>query len=485
MLKNGIYITLSNVIRAAMGIITIPLLIKTLGIEEYGLWALVYSTVALVFTIEGGVSLAATFFLTRDLNQPSQLSPTFSAIAVATLLLAVFAIGITYGGAPYLVNFFSALSPVQAQQAQQAIQWGSLAVGARLLQQVPIGLLQATQQYGIFSLLNLLLAILTTLALVPIALAGGRTLSLMEFFALANVLVLVCYLVVMVRWLRVQNLRFQWQGSRFREFLQYSCFTWLSSLGSLLFQRGDRLIVGKVLDIKTLGIYAAITDITVQINNLSAFPVQPLLPAIGNLWQPPHTDRVALQQVIRQGTQTNALVAVSLGAMLFYVAPQLFSSVTTRLPTAEELLCFRIAIVGYTIYSLNAVAYFALFATGAARILSIIQLSVGSFALFCIFLGVTYSGLLGAAIGNLGYIAITLLTVVSFRQMQIPFQSWLKWLKFPSIWFSLAVALCILLEGALWWQYLLLVLQLGILVVWFAVARPLPLQKLQKFVRLR
>jgi O-antigen/teichoic acid export membrane protein len=194
MLKNGIYITLSNVVRAAMGIITIPLLIKTLGIEEYGLWALVYSTVALVFTIEGGISLAATFFITRDLEHPPNLSSTLSVIAVATLLLSVLAIAATYGGAPFLVRFFSALSPQQAQQAQQAIQWGSLAVGARLLQQVPISLLQATQQYGIFSLLNLLLASLTTLALVPIALAGGRTMSLMEFFALANVLVLVCYL---------------------------------------------------------------------------------------------------------------------------------------------------------------------------------------------------------------------------------------------------------------------------------------------------
>lgn len=477
MLKNGIYITLSNVIRAAMGIITIPLLIKTLGIEEYGLWALVYSTVALVFTIEGGVSLAATFFLTRDLNQPSQLSPTFSAIALATLFLAAFAIGITYGSAPYLVNVFSALSPAQAQQAQQAIQWGALAVGARLLQQVPISLLQATQQYGLFSLLNLLMATLTTVALIPIALAGGRTLGLMEFFALANVLVLVCYLMVTVRWLRVQNLRFQWQGSRCREFLQYSCFTWLSSLGSLLFQRGDRLIVGKVLDIKTLGVYAAITDITVQINNLSAFPVQPLLPAIGNLWQPPHTDRAALYKVVREGSQLNALVAVSLGAILFYVAPQLFRQIATIPPTPTELLCFQIAIIGYTLYSLNAVAYFALYGSGAAHLASTIHVGCGAFALLCIAGGVAQGGLLGAAIGNLGYSATLLLVVFGLRRLHISLGDWLKWLKFPLLWFSGAVLLCILLKGHLLWQYLALAVQLVIIVGWFAIARPLPLRK--------
>ncbi len=477
MLKNGIYITLSNVVRAAMGIITIPLLIKTLGIEEYGLWALVYSTVALVFTIEGGISLAATFFITRDLEHPPNLSSTLSAIAVATLLLSVLATAATYGGAPSLVRFFSALSLQQAQQAQQAIQWGALAVGARLLQQVPISLLQATQQYGIFSLLNLLLATLTTLALVPIALAGGRTMSLMEFFALANVLVLVCYLAVTMRWLRGRNLRFQWQGERFREFLHYSCFTWLSSLGSLLFMRGDRLIVGKVLDIKTLGVYAAITDITVQINNLSAFPVQPLLPAIGNLWQPPHTDRPVLEKVVRQGSQTNALVAVSLGATLFYVAPQLFQMITTRPPSLEEIRCFRIAIVGYTIYSLAGVAYFAMFAIGAARTASIIQVGSGLFALLCISLGVMHGGLTGAAIGNWGYATVLSLVIASMQRMEIPLIDWLKWLKFPLLWFSVAVALCILLEGHLRWQYLFLGIQLVIIAVWFVIARPLDIRK--------
>jgi O-antigen/teichoic acid export membrane protein len=494
MLKNGIYITLSNVMRAVMGIITIPLLIKILGIEEYGLWTLVYSTIALVFTLEGGIAMAATVFITRDLADLPNLSRTLSAIALATLCLSLLSMAATYGSAPALVGFFSALSPQQAQQAQLAIQFGSLAVGARLLQQLPISIQQATHQYGSLSLLNLLLATLTTFALLPVAALGGRVVELMECFAFANVFVLIVGLLVVSTWFRGSGLRFQWHGPRLWDFLHYSCFTWLSSIGSLLFLRGDRLIVGKILDIKTLGIYAAITDITVQINNLSAFPVQPLLPTIGSLWQPSQiagdslgdsscrwqslsAQESALQKVVREGTQINALVAVGLGSILFYAAPQLFQLLTTRPPTGEEILCFRIAIVGYTIYSLNAVAYFALFAIGSARIASAIHLGCGAFALFCIAIGVAHGGLLGAAIGNLGYATTLLMVIVSLRQMQIPLRSWLKWLKFPLLWFSVAVLICILLEGYLLWQYLLLTLQLVALAIWFALAYPLNIKK--------
>jgi O-antigen/teichoic acid export membrane protein len=482
MLKNGIYITLSNAIRALMGIITIPLLIKILGIEEYGLWTLVYSTVALVFTIEGGIALAATFFITRDLPNPRALAPTFTVIVVATGLLATMAMLATYLGAEHIVKFFTALSRQQAEQAQQAIQVGSLAVGARLLQQIPISLQQATQQYGILSLLNLLLAAFTILALVPIAWAGGHTLEMMNCFAAANILVLLLHVAITVHWLRGRGLRPQWHWAMLMEFLKYSSFTWLSSIGSLLFMRGDRLIVGKILDIKTLGVYAAITDITMQINNLSAFAVQPLLPAIGSLWQPPQTDRPALQKVVRQGTQTNALVAFGLGSTLFYLAPQIFQAITTRLPTDPEMLCFRIAIVGYTIYSLNAVAYFALFAIGSARACSAIHLSSGLFALLCIFIGVSNGGLVGAAIGNLGYVTTLSMILVSMRRMQIPLKSCLNWLLFPLTWFSISVILCMLLaKYAVWqYQYILLCVQLAILAIWFVIALPLNTQKFRR-----
>jgi O-antigen/teichoic acid export membrane protein len=491
MLKNGIYITLSGALRALMGIATIPLLIKVLGVEDYGLWALIYSTVALVFTIEGGIAIAATFFIARDLDDPKNLAITLTVITTVTAALAGGAAILTYSGADIIVKFFSALSTQQADQTRQAIQIGAWAISARLFQQLPISLQQATHRYGSLSLLNLLLAALTTLALVPIAALppvmvaafGGRLVAMMAWFAASNVLVLLLHLAIISRWLTSQNLSPQWQTARMKEFLRYCTFTWLSSIGSLLFMRGDRLIVGKILDIKTLGVYAAITDITVQINNLSAFPLQPLLPAISNLWQASTTDiaasaknRQAIRQVVRQGTQTNALVAFGLGATLFYLASPLFLLITSRSPLIEELLCFRIAIVGYTIYSLNAIGYFALFAIGGVRTCGLIQLGSGIFALFCIFIGVTYGGLIGAAIGNLSYAVTLLLVVMSMRQMEIPLITWLKWLKLPLIWFSIAATLGIILEGYLIWQCLFLIIQLIVLTAWFVVARPIKLQ---------
>jgi O-antigen/teichoic acid export membrane protein len=477
MLKNGIYITLSGVLRALMGIATIPLLIKILGIEEYGLWALVYSTVALVFTIEGGIAISATFFISRDLEDPDSLSRTLTVITVVTAILALLAAAAIHGGADLLVKFFSTLTPRQAEHSRQAIQIGSWAVCARLFQQVPISLQQATQKYGSLSLLNLLLAALTTLALVPVAYLGGRVVEMMTWFAVSNGIVLLLHLVIISRWLPGRGLAVQWQTSRMREFLRYSSFTWLSTIGSLLFMRGDRLIVGKVLNIQTLGVYAAITDITVQINNLSAFPIQPLLPALSSLWKECKPNQLAMKELIRQGTQTNALVAFSLGAILFYMSPQLFVFITSRPPSPEEILCFRIAITGYTVYSLNAVGYFALFAMNSAYTCGIIQLTSGVFALLCITLGVMRGGLVGAAIGNLGYATTLLMVGMSLQQLKIPLGIWLKWLKFPFLWFSIAIALGILLEGYIIWRYLLLAIQLVILVSWFIAARPVRLQR--------
>jgi hypothetical protein len=49
-LKNGFYNTVAGIIRIGLAILTIPLLIRLIGIEEYGLWTLA-STVIIVVSV--------------------------------------------------------------------------------------------------------------------------------------------------------------------------------------------------------------------------------------------------------------------------------------------------------------------------------------------------------------------------------------------------------------------------------------------------
>jgi O-antigen/teichoic acid export membrane protein len=67
LLKNGFYNALAGAIRIGLALLTIPILIRIIGVEEYGLWTLASAVVQIVNLAEAGLSMATTVFLSQDL----------------------------------------------------------------------------------------------------------------------------------------------------------------------------------------------------------------------------------------------------------------------------------------------------------------------------------------------------------------------------------------------------------------------------------
>jgi O-antigen/teichoic acid export membrane protein len=69
LLRNSFYNSLGGVIRLGLGVITIPILIRALGIEEYGVWTLASSVISIVMLAESGLSFSTTFFVSQSLSK--------------------------------------------------------------------------------------------------------------------------------------------------------------------------------------------------------------------------------------------------------------------------------------------------------------------------------------------------------------------------------------------------------------------------------
>ncbi|MHC5830236.1 MAG: lipopolysaccharide biosynthesis protein, partial [Nostoc sp.] len=97
LLKNGFYNTVGGVVRIGLAVLTIPILIKMLGIEEYGLWTLAYAVVQVVNLAEAGLSVATTVFVSQDIdkedadNLSNSLSETLTVTFGGMLIFATLA----------------------------------------------------------------------------------------------------------------------------------------------------------------------------------------------------------------------------------------------------------------------------------------------------------------------------------------------------------------------------------------------------------
>jgi O-antigen/teichoic acid export membrane protein len=433
LLKNGLYNTAAGIIRIGLGLLTIPVLIRMLGIEEYGLWTLAVTVIVIVTLAESGLSLATTMFVSQDLerNDVEGLSQTLTITGGAMLILSVLAGSFLWVFAAPIVGSFAKLQPSQQIVAIEALKLGTVVVWARLLQQVMVGVEQACQRYDLSNAVNTLQAFALNIGMLAVVLSGGKTVELMQWQICIAVGGLVAHFWLNWFLLRSFGLAVRWNPQRGMEIFRYSMMSWLTAMGGVLFSQMDKVIVGTALGTSELGLYAAITNITNQINVLSALPVQPMMPALSALAATDDFDPVLVEERVKQAFMVNSLFALGIGSILLTGAPFLLALILGSQPSANVLLVFRVGVLAYSFYSVNAVGFYLCLGLNAARTCMTIQVAGSILALALIWIGANQFGLLGAMLGNMGFSITWLMNVYGCKLLKINEKKWLQWLGIP------------------------------------------------------
>jgi O-antigen/teichoic acid export membrane protein len=467
-LKHGLYNVWGTGVRVGLSILVIPALVRIMGTSQYGLWSLAFATVGFLALADGGLSVTVTVFLSKELarDDTDAAGKTVAIVLVASLALATVAGLMLYLGAFRVSDLFSALGRSEHQILARTLRVGSVLVWSQVLQSILIGVEQAYRRYGFANLLISLQSALTNLGMIPIAWHGGRVLALMEWQAIVALVILVAhgYLVSTLIW--VFRHRMTLDKHKFVSVVRYTSLTWISNLGSVLFGRADRLLIGGMLGTSILGIYAAITSVTGQINAMSGAAVQPFLPSVSSLIAKGSAGNAELRGSVKQAFRANASLALGIGIILFVLASLVLRIIVPGGESPLNLLALRIAIIIYSLYSLSAVGYYTLFGAHALAVSTAIVLLSAVASLLLIGWGAHNSGLVGAVAGNVAYCGTLLLNVYGMKKVGVD-GLWLTWLAFPAGWFVAGLVLGIAGPASLFWRALLLACHLVLLVLWF------------------
>ncbi|MDJ0676859.1 MAG: oligosaccharide flippase family protein [Calothrix sp. MO_167.B42] len=472
-LKNGFYNAAAGVIKIGLAVLSIPILIRMLGIEEYGLWTLAYAVVQVVNLAEAGLSVATTVFVSQDIvkedadDLSNSLSETLTVTFGGMLIFATLAAIALLFGAEVIVSLFPKLEQVQKLTIQHSLQIGGLVVWARLLQRVLIGVEQAYQRYDLTNLLNTIESLLFYFGMLIVTWLGGRTIALMQWQAVVAIAILLSHVWVFRILIHNMKLHINWNQKRGLVIARYSLMTWLTSLGGMIFARGDRLVVGAVLGSQVLGVYATIIDLTAVISLLSDLPVQPLLPALSKMVTILDKDKTKLQQQIKQAVEINTLVALGLGTVFFTMAPFLMHVMLGEVVTSEYILAFRIEIVIYALLSLHGVGYYILFSVNALVENFVIQLFSSLLSIGLIFILSNRLGLIGSVSGNVGFMCVLSIIFFAMKHLNINQGLWLRWYILPLFYFIIFVIIGFIIKDKFELFVGLFVVEIIMLFKWF------------------
>jgi O-antigen/teichoic acid export membrane protein len=450
MIKNGLYNGITSILNIALGILVIPVLIRTMGLDAYGLWIYATAVIGIVELAEMGLSVSTTYFVSKDLaNRDSRsLSETLSIICGLVLIVATIGgVAVWLLAAP-IAHLAANLNPEQQDQATYIIRLGAFVVWVAMVQRVLIGIQQAFHRYDLLNLIASTQAITVYLSMLAVAFAGGGPEQLMVAYLVVTGMAFVANSIAVRYLLRPYATSICWNQQRVPVIARYSLSTWFISLGSALFSKGDRILVGAVAGTAVLGAYGAITSVVSKINQLSAAVVQPLLPSISGLSARENGANQELIHHYRQAVELNALVSFGLSGVLLLLAP-ILSFVIVDQQSEALVNSFILASIIYGLYSLGAVPWYTLIARGRTMTVLRINLLAAIVSLLLVTVGAIQYGLIGAIAGNMGYLLILLLYIFAAHNLNIRPGSFGFWKGHTFFWYLAVVGLSIIVPTIL------------------------------------
>ena len=402
-------IGIANALAALSGIIFLPLITKTLGAYDYGIWAQVQVTISLVVGFVGlGLPFAITRFLPAKRDRGEIQEGFYSAfclvflvtLAVSVILIAAahFIAGAFFDGATSIVRITGLIILV----------WS--------LDNVFLSLFRAFRQmkrYAIFTIANTYAQV----GLIAYLVLNGHGI----FEVVLAVLAIKAVTFFILFYLIKSQIGFKRPHfSRIKEYLNFGVPTIPGNVAAWVVRSSDRYVISYFLGASSVGIYSAgygVGHIPFMIIQVLAFV---LPPALSKLYDEGRMEEVKTH------------LRYSLKYLLAVAIPFVFGAVVLAYPVLKVFSTAEIAVEGYFIVPLVALS--TLFFAGYVPILQILVLVkktkiTGAIWISCALVNlglnillVPHLGIMGAAITTLiAYVlALGLTTYYSFKEFRFP-----------------------------------------------------------------
>jgi O-antigen/teichoic acid export membrane protein len=394
-----------------------PMLLKHLGVTQYGVWVIATAAVNAGSIVASGFGDANIQYV-ASARSHGHTGPLLNAVR------SMLGINLVLGCALALVSWM--LAPVAARHVvpsdaslQIACLWSlriaSLLMPVRALESVCISTQRAFERYGAAVRISIVARLLALASAVPLASFGAGVGPIM---AVAGALILLGTVIQLIR-LR-QHLGATSFSPRFDRrattaLWSFGAFSWMQAVAGVIFSQADRLILGVSLGAAAVTGYTLCVQMAQPIYGVAAAGLHFLFPYLSRRQA---TDSpAALKKTIFTAFVVNLLlVSAGTAAALLFGRSLLHAWVGDAVAKSAGTLLTPI-IWSFALLGINVTAYYALLAFGRVRTVTWLTISGGTAMLLMVVLLLPRTGIAGVATARLVYGVVTLLMYVPLLRL--------------------------------------------------------------------
>lgn len=400
MRQNVFYSVLDYASQPAVMILAAPVLLKTLGMQQYGAWMLVNSIAATAGGLGGGFGDGATKFISmyRGRNDNEGVARSLAAaLAINCTLGFLLATGLVVC-APVLIGHVFHVEAALRHGGIVAVRISAFVLLLRFAQAVFMSAARGYERYRPVVASSVGSRVLIVVFAVVIAANGFGIVGILWATLAVETANLVALAIIAYEILQVRSLPTTVIRTGVREVSSFGAFTWLKSVMGVLFGYADRLIVAALLGTGPLALFVLCNQLTQ--------PIQALLASGFNFLFPNVSAGTASGKWIECQSSYRAATLISISIVSVICLPMIFAARSVLAlwlgpGIAERCRGLLIAMtIGNGLLAICVVPHYTALALGRSRSLAYMNFAAGIASLSGVYLLVRHVGLEGGGVGK-------------------------------------------------------------------------------------
>jgi len=408
-LSNAVYGVFDYVAYPVAMLMAAPVLLKNLGVAQYGVW------VVITAALSTG-SIIASGFGDANIKYIASVRSHGDEGALLRAIRSMVGINLLLGGIVALI--FWMLAPLIARRVvssdaslQMACLWSlriaSLLMLVRAIESVCISTQRAFERYGAAVRISIVARLLTLAAAVALTFHGLGVVSIMSVTAFLMVLGTLAQLVRLQQYLGAVSLLPSFDNHATSALMGFGTFSWLLAVSGVIFSQADRLILGVSLGATAVTSYALCVQMAQPIYGIAAAGLHFLFPYLsGRQAVAPAKD---LKRAVLIAFGFNLLlVSVGTAIVLLFGRQVLHAWVGEAIARSSSGVLAPVT-WSFALLGLGATGYYTLLAFGRVRAVTLLNLAGGIAMLSMMVWALPRTGMHGVAMVRIVYGLITLL----------------------------------------------------------------------------
>lgn len=386
-----------------------PIVLRSLGAAEYGLWMVATSVISAGSIIASGFCDAGIQRVAklRGASQHARLTQTFQVLLAINLTLGFALALLVWIAAPWLAHDLAGKGIVPLHECLICLRIASALILVRTIEAVSVSVQRAFEAYSGTVQISTAVRLVTLGLAAVVALCGGRTQSIMLTTALVMGVGVVFQFRFLRRFLADSRVRPAFHHQETALLIRTGSFVWLQAAGSVSFRQLDRILLGASLGAALVGPYALCIQLAEPLFGLTASGLSFFFPYLSGRAATLSTQ--GLRRTVLRVFVCNLALVLCGAALLLHFGDAFMAKWVGPVMAHSAAPVLPLIVIGSALSGLSVTGTYAMQALGLFREVAVISLGCRAVLLMMMLYLLHHHGLYGMAVARMCYGAAALL----------------------------------------------------------------------------